>query len=311
MKSTRRGFTLVELLIVLSIIALLMGMLMPAISIIRASAMRANTENLLRKVDTALHGFKADVRAFPFAAGPTAPAGPWGNELAYRLSHRLTESERAKFLNDVKNAHQAYMPGGSHYVNPIDFDQPYDEVRNTGEFGDSGQVQITAVLNRLGGERAAVGVISGNLTMHGTQRNGGATWSDRTSSIISAESRGWAGDYLAGQLEKKEYRLDATGLPSSIIDRYGHEIVYVNPVVNGVGGFRTQGGGGVFKPEWFGFQPRYRAVTDTIDSDIRTTAARAHVADYELWSAGKDGRFHAQRNDRANRDNISLPTIGS
>jgi len=142
----------------------------------------------------------------------------------------------------------------------------------------------------------------------GTQPNGGgAPWKDRTAALIAAQSRGWAADYLKGALEKRELTLDAAGIPSTIVDRYRHEIVYVNPVINGVSGFVHQNvGNGMLSPTWFGFHARVRTMVQILDSDIRTTAARAHVADYELWSAGRDGKFNAQRNHPHNRDNISI-----
>ena len=319
-RSARRGgFSLVELLIVLSIIALLMGLLMPAISIIRNNAMRANTENLLRKVDTALHGFKVDARAFPYAAGPQDPIGPWTNLLGYRLNHTLTENEFKAFTRDLNAVQNAYLPGGSHCIVMDHVDLPRNAIfhtDNTGnqeekdvqKFGEGEREILASAANRLGSERAAVGIMCGNIKIKGTQPGGaGSPWKDRASPILaSPQSLGWTSEYLKGQLQKNEMRLDADGIPQAIIDRYGRELVYVNPVVAGVNGFSHQHVGGLVDPLWFNFQTKYRTATATMDSDIRTTAALEHVADFELWSAGRDGRFHAQRNHPDNRDNISI-----
>jgi len=44
--------------------------------------------------------------------------------------------------------------------------------------------------------------------------------------------------------------------------------------------------------------------SDLMGSDIRYYAAPGYETDFELWSAGRDGRFAYMRNDQANRDNI-------
>lgn len=53
----RNGVTLVELLVVIAIVAVLIGLLIPAVQAIRARAARAEDENNLRQIMTALHNY--------------------------------------------------------------------------------------------------------------------------------------------------------------------------------------------------------------------------------------------------------------
>ena len=70
-----RGFTLVEMLVVVAILAILIALLLPAVQMAREGVRRSACQNNLRQVGTALLNYEGAHRAFPQGAQHTAQFG--------------------------------------------------------------------------------------------------------------------------------------------------------------------------------------------------------------------------------------------
>jgi prepilin-type processing-associated H-X9-DG protein/prepilin-type N-terminal cleavage/methylation domain-containing protein len=89
------GFTLIEIIVVISIIAVIVALLLPAVQAARQAARRAQCVNNLKQVGIALHSYHGTVGSFPmgYAAGgrfvdgatETDPGWGWGAQILAQL----------------------------------------------------------------------------------------------------------------------------------------------------------------------------------------------------------------------------------
>lgn len=98
LRVSRAAFTLVELLVVISIIGVLMALLLPAVQAARAAAFRANCQNNLRQLGKGVDTYVAAKGKFPSSVSPTNVGGatyyfPWTIRLFPYIEQQAVHDE--------------------------------------------------------------------------------------------------------------------------------------------------------------------------------------------------------------------------
>ncbi len=101
--SSRRGFTVVELLVAMAIIGILVALLLPAIQAARESARRAQCQNHLRQWGLALHVHEGTHERFPAGYRMVSPTGTCFAQLLPLVEQATLAYDRTRNWDDPAN----------------------------------------------------------------------------------------------------------------------------------------------------------------------------------------------------------------
>jgi prepilin-type N-terminal cleavage/methylation domain-containing protein/prepilin-type processing-associated H-X9-DG protein len=105
----RRGFTLIELMVVILIVAILLGLIMPAMNSARESARRLQCQNNLKQLALAARNYEALHGVFPYGVGGGAPPGEGRVPRWSAQSQILIALEQTSLYNAINFSGVAWM----------------------------------------------------------------------------------------------------------------------------------------------------------------------------------------------------------
>ncbi len=133
-----RGFTLIELMVTIGIIAILAGLLLPAVQSARESARRSTCRNNLHQIGLALHTYHETFSCFPITvtAVPLPGYGPNSTDLFYSgyystQTRLLPGLDQQNLFNAINFSAEAIPPVTIAYHSPTAAEQAQNAINAT------------------------------------------------------------------------------------------------------------------------------------------------------------------------------------
>jgi prepilin-type N-terminal cleavage/methylation domain-containing protein/prepilin-type processing-associated H-X9-DG protein len=190
---TRRGFSLVELLVAVGIVSVLLGLVLAAVQRVRESARRAECQNRLRQQALAVFGYESTHGRLPPGAvqGPfeplNVPPGASHGLWAVLLAHLDQKPLADRYRFEVSHDHPDNLPATAARIRAVECGLARPD-RSTG-WTDFGPIDVNPFLADIGLIDPAA-KFDGALPVNGTQRL--TAIKDGTShTLLLAESAGW------------------------------------------------------------------------------------------------------------------------
>ena len=197
----RTAFTLIELLVVIAIIAILTGLLLPAVQRVREAAARSQCVNNLKQIGLALHNYHDANQSFPpsfQATGPytdgatdTAPGWGWAAYLLPSIEQRNL-SRQINFNLPIQNSPAAAQTVIKIYLCPSDV-YPSGSFALPSAFGDTLLMAApSSYAACVGGDESETDGPTGLGIFYRNSRTRMTDIIDGTSSTIMIGERAWS-----------------------------------------------------------------------------------------------------------------------